>query len=54
LYNLRDVLEREEETEDTAAKMRQLINEIEKHNKGPMKTFHTMDTNNTQGNKRPR
>ena len=52
LYNLRDVLEREEEAEDTAAKKRHLINEIENHIKGHMKTFHAKDTNNTQGNKR--
>ena len=39
--------------EDTAAKVRQLINEIEKRNKEPMKTVHYKDTNNTQGNKRP-
>jgi hypothetical protein len=55
LYNLQHVLEREEETEDTEAKIRQLKDKIEKHNKGhPMKSFHTNDTrgNNTLRNRR--
>jgi hypothetical protein len=43
LYNLRHVLEREEESEDTETKIRQLQNEVEKHNKGRMKSFHTGD-----------
>jgi hypothetical protein len=57
LYNLHYVLEMEEETEDTAAKIQDLISKIEKHNKGRMKTFHTKDTpgsNHAQRNKRPR
>jgi hypothetical protein len=62
LYNLRHVLEREEETGDTEAKIRQLQDKIEKYNKGhPMKSFHTKDArgndtqeNNTQRNRRKR
>jgi len=57
LYNLRDVLEREEAIEDTAWKIWELIKKIEKHNKGRIKTFHSKETpgpNNAQGNKRPR
>jgi hypothetical protein len=47
------VLEREKYTEDTEAKIRQLKDKIEKHNKVyRMESFHTKDTrgNNTQGN----
>jgi hypothetical protein len=52
LHNLRHVLETEEGTEDTEAKIRQLQNKIEKHDKQhPMKAFNTRDT---RGNKRKR
>jgi hypothetical protein len=58
LYNLLHMLEREEETGDTGAKIRQLQKSIEKHNKEhPMQSFNTKDTpgtNNPQGNKRRR
>jgi hypothetical protein len=33
LYNLRHVLERDEETEDTKAKIQQLQNKIDQHDK---------------------
>jgi hypothetical protein len=57
LYNLRHVLVRKEEIEDTGAKILQLQKKIEKHKGHPMKTFNTKDTpgtNNPQGNKRRR
>jgi hypothetical protein len=51
------VLVREEEIEDTGAKIWQSQKKIEKHKGHPMKTFNTKDTpgtNNPQGNKRRR
>ncbi|KAF8506612.1 kinase-like domain-containing protein [Russula emetica] len=52
LYNLRDMLEKEEEAGDTKAKIQQLQNRINQHHrKYPMKSFHTKDTRNKR--KRP-
>jgi len=49
------MLEREEESEDTKARITQLQNNIKQHDKEhPMKSFHTKDTSNTQANKRKR
>ena len=46
LYNLRHMLERDEETGDTEAKIKELQNRINKHNKRfPMKSFNTEDMN---------
>jgi len=44
LYNLRHVLEREEESHDTEAKIKQFQRKIDNYNKGRMKSFHTNDT----------
>jgi len=55
LYNLRDVLERDtdaEDTRDTTAKINQFLKAIDKHNeKHPMMSF---DDEGTRGNKRNR
>lgn len=57
LYNLRHVLERDEENEDTKVKIRYCQDNIKQHNmKYPMKLPHIKDAlgNDAQGNKKKR